>query len=122
MTVTYDTDLSTDLANVRFLIGDTNTEGAYLQDETINALITSQGSVGLAAVQCVRYIIRMLSQPDFKEDWLSVSNAEAKQGYKDILKELEQEYGTNVSGVTFGTNIEHRYRQDSEMEDGDWAP
>jgi len=122
MTYTFTENLSTDLAKVRFAIGDTNTSGAYLTDETITALLTSEGSIGGAAVACVKYIIKMLSQPDFKQDWLSVTNGEARKGYEQILKDLEQEYGISANGVTFGTSIEHRFRQDSNMEDGDWTP
>ena len=112
MTFTFDAGLETDLAKVRFHIGDTNENGAYLADETIEALVTSEGSVGGAAVSCIRYIISQLSSPDFKQDWLSVSNKEARMGFEKLLKQKAQELGVSL-GATASATISLPYREDS---------
>ena len=114
MTYTFDAALATDLAKVRFHIGDTNEDGAYLQDETINALVTSEGSVGGDVVSCIRYIITQLSSPDFKQDWLTVSNKEARTGFEKLLKDKAQELGVSL-GVTATATISQPYRADSDQ-------
>ena len=120
MTFSYDTSLGSDEDRVRFNIGDTSTEGHYLEDETITALLSDEGSVGGATVACIEYIITQLSQPDFKLDWLSVSNKEAKEGFKDLLLIMRQKYGvyTTSIGASSAVNL---YREDSDQTDGDYA-
>ena len=57
MTFTYsDTDITTDLAKVRLLIGDTVSPGD-LTDEEINFFLTTYTTVGPAAVASVRALI-----------------------------------------------------------------
>ena len=118
MTFTFSADLSTDLALVRFHIGDTDSDGYFLEDATINALLTSQGSVGAASIACIRYIISQLAKPDFKLDWMSVSMAEARKGYEDLLKRKAQEFGVSATGVSFSSVISQPYRADS-LQDSD---
>jgi hypothetical protein len=112
MTFTYDITLSTDLSQVRFNIGDTNEKGAYLADETINALLTSEGSVGGAVVASIRYILTQLSTPNFKQDWLSVDYEKARQGYEKMLKDKSQEFGISL-GASVSSTIAQPYRSDS---------
>lgn len=109
MTFTFDTSLATDLALVRFHIGDTDTTAAWLTDETITALLTAKGSVGGAVVAGLQFIITQLSRPDFKADWLSVTNAEARKGYTALLAEKRREFG--VAAIT--ASATHVYRADS---------
>jgi hypothetical protein len=111
MTFTFATDLSTDLALVRFHIGDTDSDGYFLADETITALLTSSGSVGGAVIASLRYIVSQLSRPDFRADWLSVSNASARQGYLALLAEKRGEFG--LSAIT--ASATHVYRADSDQ-------
>lgn len=118
MTFTFATDLSTDLALVRFHIGDTDSGGYFLADETITALLTSHGSVGGAVVASLKYIITQLSRPDFRADWLQVSNAEARKGYQALLMEKRGEFG--LSAIT--ASATHVYRADSDQtEEPDYA-
>ena len=112
MTFTYNPALSNDVSLVRFHIGDTNADGAFLEDETINYLVTTY-SVGEAVVRSIQYIITQLSQPDFKLDWLSVSNKEARTGYEKLLKEKAQELGIRLSKLTPTSTISQPYRADS---------
>lgn len=112
MTFTFAADLSTDLAIVRFHIGDTSEDGAYLADETINALLTSEGSVGGAVVASIRYILTQLSVPNFKKDWLSVDYEKARTGYEAMLKQKASEFGISLGG-SFETVTRPMYRADS---------
>lgn len=114
MTFTFNTSLSTDLAKVRFHIGDTSEDGAYLTDETINALITSEGSVGGAVIACLKYIITQLSVPTFRKDWLSVDSTAARKGFEDLLKVKAQEFDIALSTTIITTaTIGLPYRADS---------
>jgi hypothetical protein len=113
-TFTFDNTLSTDLAKVRFHCGDCSSAGNYLWDETITALLTSEGSVGGAVVASIRYIISQLSSPDFKLDWLSVSNKEARAGFELLLKQKAQELGVSL-GATASSTINNAYRADSDQ-------
>lgn len=112
-TFTYANDLSTDLALVRFHIGDTNENGAYLFDETINALITSEESVGGAVIASIKFIITQLSSPNFKLDWMSVTNQQAREGFEKLLTIKAQEFGISVSGLTASATISLPTRADS---------
>ena len=112
MSFVFDASLGKDKDWVRFHIGDTNSAGAYLADETILALLTSEGSVGAASIACIRFIITQLSSPDFKKDWLSVSNEKARQGFEQLLKDKAQEFGIAL-GATASATISLPYRADS---------
>ena len=112
MTFTFDASLADDVSLVRFHIGDTGNPGYYLEDETIQYWVTA-GTVGSAVIACIKYIITQLSQPDFKLDWMSVSNKEARAGFEKLLKDKSLEFGINLSGVTASSTISLTYRADS---------
>jgi len=114
MTFSFAINLSTDLALVRFHIGDTSNEGHYLEDETINALITSEGSVGGAVIACIKYIITQLSSPNYKLDWMSVTNEQAREGFEKLLKDKANEFGIST-GVSATSTVKHAYRADSDQ-------
>ena len=113
-TFTFDNTLATDLAKVRFHVGDTSSDGNYLWDETITALVASEGSVGGAVIASIRYIISQLSSPDFKLDWLTVSNKEARAGFELLLQQKAQELGVSL-GATATSTIKNAYRADSDQ-------
>lgn len=116
MAFTYNADLSDDVSLVRFHIGDTSEDGFYLHDATIQYFVTA-GSVGQAVVSCILYILTQLSQPDFRLDWMSVSNAEARKGFETLLKLKRQEFGINLA--TAAATISHAHRADSYEADSD---
>jgi len=113
MTFTFTADLSINRDYVRFEIGDTTADSAWLSDELIASLITKAGSANGAVIKGLQYIITQLSKPDFKADWLSVTNGEARKGYETMLADKKREYG--VGGLT--TGLVYTYRYDSTMED-----
>jgi hypothetical protein len=118
MTFTFAPSLATNLALVRFHIGDTNPDGHYLEDETINYFVTTY-DVATAVIRCIQYIITQLSQPDFRLDWLTVSNQQAREGYEKLLKSKATELGISLSGVTASSTISLPYRADSYQDSDD---
>ncbi|MBW2647739.1 MAG: hypothetical protein JRE23_16505 [Deltaproteobacteria bacterium] len=118
MTFIFDNTLSTDLALVRFNIGDTSEEGAYLEDETITALLASEGSVGAAVIKSIRYILTQLAIPNFKEDWLSVDYAKARESFEKLLKDKADEFDITLSkGISITSSVSNPSRADSHQED-----
>jgi hypothetical protein len=114
MGYTYDSTLADDVSLVRFHIGDNNERGHYLEDGEITYWLTSNnGSVGASVRACILYIMSRLSQPDFHLDWMSVSNAQAREGFRKLLIVKCQEFGLSVSGVLGGTRIATAHRVDS---------
>lgn len=118
MTYTFVNTLATDISLVRFHIGDNHDAGHYLEDETITYWVNAVG-VNQAVIKCIRYIITQLSSPDFKQDWLSVSSAEARKGYESLLKQKAQELNVSLTGVTASSSVSLPYRADSYMTTGD---
>lgn len=101
MTFKFDPTLQDDVSLVRFHIGDTKPQGHYLEDETIKRFVDLTDWKH-AVITCIMYIITQLSQPDFVKDWLEVSNAKAREGYENLLKEkrVELRIGTFTATST----------------------
>ncbi len=117
MTFSYDTSLAADGDIVRFDLGDTHTNGADLAADTITALLTSEGSVGGAVIASIKFIITQLSSPNFKLDWMSVTNQEARMGFENMLKLKAQEFGISASGLLATASISLPSRADSNQSD-----
>jgi len=118
MAFTYVGDLSTDLDKVRFYTGDTDSDGYYLEDATITALLSVEASVGGAVIAGIEYIIRKLNQPTFRADWLTVDPKEAVKAWERHLDEMRQRF--SVAGRT--ATVTHIYRADSDQdEEPDYA-
>lgn len=116
MSFSFDLALGDNVSLVRFYIGDTDKNGYFLDDETINYWI-SQGNVETATIACIKFILSQLSRPNFSLDWLSVSGmAEAKKGYEELLSEKEREFG--LRSIIPTSTISQPYRADS-LQDSD---
>ena len=113
MSFSFDNTLAADLDRVRLEVGDTDSNGYFLHDETITALLTREGTVGGAVVASLKAIVALLSQPNFRADWLQIDNASARKSYADLLKLKEREYGI-VSGALTGSAT-YTYRKDSNQ-------
>lgn len=109
MTFTFGEDLTDSGDYVRFHTGDTVSPG-FMSDELITSLIAVEGTNNAAVIAGLKYIIAQLSRPNFTADWLSVSNADARKGYQQMLDEKRREFG--VSAITASTT--HVYRADSD--------
>jgi hypothetical protein len=112
-TFTFAGDLTDDIDFVRFETGDTTEGQNFLSDELITSLVSTTGSTEAAVIKGLKYIIMQLSKPDFRADWLQISNGEARKGYQQMLAEKKKEYG--IGGLTAG--VTYTYRVDSDMED-----
>jgi hypothetical protein len=118
MSFTFDAALGDDVSLVRFHIGDIDADGYYLEDETIQYFVTA-GTVGSAVIACIKHIISQLSKPDFRKDWLAVSNmAEACKGYQALLAQKASEFGLPL--YTASVTISQPYRADSAQDSDEW--
>jgi len=104
MTYTYAPALTDDVSLVRFHVGDNLSEGHYLEDEEIQYFV-SAGSVGSAVIACIKHIIAKLSTPNFRLDWLSVTNEQARQGFETLLKLKGAEFGISVASNRLGSGV-----------------
>ena len=118
MTQSFDSSLGTDKDWVRFHIADTNSEGMYIDDETIQYFI-NDSSKEQAVITCIHNIIAQLSAPDTKLDWLTVNYADARKGYENLLIRKKQELGI-TSGATLTSSAATGWRVDSKQTDGDY--
>lgn len=110
MAFTFTGKLDTALDRVRFAIGDTDSAGQYLADETITALVNLHGEGG-AIVESLRHILAQLSRPDFTADWLTVSNKQAAASIRAMLNDAIRRYGAGGARAK-STNV---YRADSQL-------
>jgi secreted Zn-dependent insulinase-like peptidase len=117
MTYKYDPALSDEVSLVRFHIGDTSDKGHYLENETIQYFISADGWKK-AVIVCIRYIITQLSSPDFKQDWLDVSNSTARKGYEQMLKDKQIELG--IGRLFASSSVSLPTRADSYQTDNDY--
>jgi len=116
MAFTYDASLTSDVDIVRFRLGDNKSEGYYLEDAEIDYWLANTDSLGEAMVKCIDYIIAQLAQPDFKLDWLTVSNREALKAWERTRTRIAQEEGV-VLGAIPSASVSTPYRADSDQTD-----
>lgn len=122
-TYTFDNTLAEDKDWVRFHVGDTDVEAAYLTDELITALLTKYAAetdpVKKATIAAIKYIITQLASPRVKFDWMIMDPENARRGMVELLAAKEAEFG--VYEVTLTTVVNHPYRADSNKTDGVYA-
>ena len=117
MSFSFDPTLAHSIDIVRFHIGDTDENGYFLEDETIQYWITADG-VNKAVISCIKYILSQLSKPDFHLDWLSVSGmAQAREGYEQLLAQKQVELG--IVTYSASATISQPYRADSLQDTDD---
>lgn len=117
MSFSFDPTLGDDVSLVRFHCGDTDEEGYFLDDETIQYWV-NQDTVNSAVINCIRYILSQLSRPDFKLDWMSISGMqEARKGYEALLMQKMAELGEVTFSAT--STISLPYRADSLQDSGE---
>lgn len=119
MSFSFQSTLADDVSWVRFMVGDTDSNGYYLHDESIQYFIDA-GSKEQAVIDCIENIIAQLSAPTTKLDWLSVDYSQARAGYEALLKRMKQKFGKR-NGVAFTQVTYNPYRQDSKKENGDYT-
>jgi heme oxygenase len=101
---TYDPSEPTDLDRVRGIIGDTvtgesETDQQYLADETIQSILTTEGSVIRAAIECVsRILAKLARETDRSAHGLSSSRSQRSTHYRDLLADLRRRSLETTSG------------------------
>lgn len=105
MAFTFDLSAGfTDLARVRWEIGDTDEGAPIYQDEVLNALITEKGTWQEAVIGALENIIAtLLGTPNFTADWLKVDASTAVDRYMRLVDSKRTEYGLNAVSVTAAT-------------------
>lgn len=107
MAFTYAADLSTDLAKVRRLVGDTDSANALFTDAEMNFFIATGGSVYMAAALATRAIAsskallaKRISISTYSEDWGSV--------VQDLLQQARmwEQMATQATGTVSVTRVD----------------
>lgn len=110
MTFTYH-PFDTDRDRLRFHLGDTDPNAAKYQDEELDAIILEAGGWQAGVIMCIRNLLARMQGPDFRADWLQVSNLDAaRKAFERLLKDKEAEFGL---GGGMQTGAVHVYRADS---------
>lgn len=125
MAFTYIGDLSTDLDKLRFEIGDTVSaagvlpDGSNIPDATLNAVLTQEGSVGLAAARVCESLARA---------WAKIASSQSVGGrseannqvtnWSNQAQELRRQFGQR-SGTAAGMFSVGMKRDDGYAE---WNP
>jgi hypothetical protein len=89
----------------------------FLEDETIDAILVAfSDNIGLSVVSCARAIAAQLRRPDFKVDWMSVSNqVAAAESYDQMAEDKASEWGVGGQSST----VVYTERRDSFWPDAD---
>lgn len=111
MAFTYTEDLTVARDFVRFHSGDTVEAESLLSDALITSLIAVEGTQQKAVLAAIRYKMMRFSQPDFRADWLQVSNSTAVKSLERLLSEKRTEFGI----PRFTASVTHVYRVDSDQ-------
>ena len=81
---------ASDLDEVRFLIGDTDTDDQQLSDEEIAYLLTSTGSVTAAALGAARSLWAKYSRlVDQKTGDIDIKYSQRKDAYAALIRQLQ---------------------------------
>lgn len=103
MAFTYSDPSNSNLEEVRFLIGDTDSTDQQFQDAEITYLLTSEGSVTAAAVAAVRALIAKYARKVNKSVGdLRLSYSDRTAHYKDLLKTLQARQGLKTAAPIAG--------------------
>ena len=107
MTWTYSsTDLSTDLAKVRLLIGDTDTNDQQLTDEEIDFFTDDAASVYHAAASgCEALAAQYARRADKSIGQVSLHASQRQTHYHDLAAALRQRALTSVELVPYAGGI-----------------
>lgn len=106
MTWTYLPTLLTDKDRVRFLVGDTDTTDQLVQDEEINATLTTYGVLQLAAAVICEHLSALYArQVDKRIGSLSVSASQRAKAFATRAAELRVELTTLAEAFVGGLSI-----------------
>ena len=86
----YTGDLSKDLDWIRFTIGDTDPDEAFMTDIEITSLLSLKGSKEQAALSCMEHILMLIIKDsvNYKIGSTSVNTSDRYIGYKALYDEF----------------------------------
>lgn len=98
--MSFNSDLSTELDQVRLKAGDSNTQNELVADATINALLAAGHSVQSAAIETVRAILGILApKSDTSAVGISTTRTQKYAQYQQLLSTL---MSSTLPSPTFG--------------------
>ena len=117
-TWTFDwTDIDDDLAKVRVLIGDTNTDRQLLSDEAINYFGTQAGNnFGTAAIACDAIAASFAGDSDKEVGDLKLSLSQKSIAYEKRAKGFRKQSIKLVGPVAGGVSIAAKKTQTSDTD------
>lgn len=121
MAFTYQPDLSDDVSKLRFELGDIveNTgilpDGTNVQDETLQSIITTEGSVGLAAARMCEILSRMWTRYAGSVS-VGARSETFRQAeiYRDMAASLRSQYGGGARAVSVEMYRDDGYHENNE--------
>ena len=92
-----------DLARVRFHLGDTDSTTAMFQDEEITMLLSEFSTYQATVIACIQNLLAKLAQErQISADWLTVSPAHARENLQALLAEKRRQFGIAEVHATVG--------------------
>ena len=87
MAFSFDNALSTDRDHVRLNLSDTSSDAYWFENETIDALLSSKGSVDDATAACLRALLasKGLRMKKFSAQGLSYDDTAQLEALRDLL-------------------------------------
>lgn len=118
MTFTYNSSsISTDLAKVRLLIGDTSTGDQLLQDEEINFFVDSEPSIYHAgAMACEAIAAEFSRKADKQVGDLKINASQKAEAYAKRAKKLMAMAKTRGSAGIYAGGISKTDKQTQEQD------
>ena len=119
MTWTYNSaSIGTDLAKVRLMIGDTNTDDQQLTDEEIQFFIDTEQTIFMAAYRCALALVAEYSRKVDKEMGdLKILAAQRHRHYLRLANELKKK---NVPGIPSAGGI-YQTEKDTLTDNTNWV-
>ena len=119
MTWTYSsTDISTNLAKVRLLIGDTATADQQMTDEEINFFIDNEQTIYMAAYRCALALVAHYARRVDKE--MGDLKLLAAQRHRHYMRLAEQLLKKNVPGIPSAGGV-WQTEKDNLEDNTDWV-
>ena len=123
MAFTYSsTSISTDLAKVRLMLGDTDSDDPLLTDEEINYVLGRYDDVDRAAAECCRLVLaspKVARAIDRNGTGFSATRSQRFQHLKDLLDMLTSKARIITAATFTGASVS---AQETRESDSDYVP
>lgn len=103
MAATFNPSLSDAISRVRQMLGDTVVASALIEDETIEAYLTSRGELATAAQLARDLSARYANQIDTDVDGQAQRNSQRFRHFKELAAQLEAQAQAETKVTTAGS-------------------